>query len=450
MAVTVNTSGLMTTSGFDVQGLVDQMIQAAQAPEQIWKRQQAALTAQTTALTSLSSKLASLHTSVESLTDILGAFAARTASSSDESVITATAGTSAATGQHSVTVTSLATKAVYYSTTSVATGDTVLAGGSITLQVGSNAKQIAIGGDTNTLNKLASKINSLSMGINASVMTDSSGARLALVSSATGKANDITVTATQDSALAFHKSIDAADAVATIDGIPVTSASNELTNVLTGLTLQLNSQQPDTAVTITIAEDTGRVAQAVSSFVNSYNALTAAINAQFSYDQSSGTAGTLSGDSAVRMLQERLMQAVGATKVSTSNTPTLRSLGITMKDDGSLSVDSAALNSALQSQFADVQIFFQDTKLGFATKLGALMNSLTDSVKGPFVVDLKSISDQQKTLTNTISDFEDRLIFQRQQLVEQMSQVNALLQELPNTQNQLDAMLGSLSTSSKK
>ena len=89
MGITVNTAGLLSSSGFDVQGLVDQMMQAAQAPEQVWKDQQTTLSSEASALKSLSSNLSALHTSVESLTDVLGAFAQRTASSSDDSIVSA-------------------------------------------------------------------------------------------------------------------------------------------------------------------------------------------------------------------------------------------------------------------------------------------------------------------------------------------------------------------------
>ena len=66
------------------------------------------------------------------------------------------------------------------------------------------------------------------------------------------------------------------------------------------------------------------------------------------------------------------------------------------------------------------------------------------------MVDLQGIKANQNTLTGTINDFEDRLSLQRQALVDKFSQVNALLQQLPTTQSQIDAMLGSINTSSSK
>jgi len=452
MAITVNTAGLMSSSGFDVQGLVDQMITAMQAPEQVWKDQQSTLTAQTSALQSLTSNLSSLNSSVDGLTDVLGAFAQRTATSSDESLVTASANTAAAFGQHAVVVTSLAIKAGYYSNnTNIATGDTAISGGSITIKIGDKNQQIAIGNsDSNTLNKLASKINGFAMGVTASVITDSSGAKLAVVGNSTGKANDITLTATADSALTFTKPGDGADAVASIDGIPITSATNTISNAVPGLTIQLNGEKAGVPVTVMVTADTSSASRAITSFVNSYNTLIGAINSQFTFDQTSGSAGVLAGDASVRSVQQQLVQLVAGASVSSSATPTLRSLGITMNDDGTLSIDSQSLNAALSGNFSDVQTFFQDSSKGFATQLGTLMDSLNDSVRGPFVVDLQGITATQDTLTDTINDFEDRLSLQRQSLVDKFSQVNALLQELPTTESQIDAMLGSINTSSSK
>jgi flagellar hook-associated protein 2 len=448
MPMTVNTSGLMSSSGFDVQALVDQMIQAAQLPEQVWKNQQTALGSQASALNALSSKLAALDNSVTDLNDILGPFAQRTATSSNDAVISATASTSASVGQHSIAINSLATKAVYYSEPSAATGDTPISGGTLSITIGSVSKQINVDQSTNSLSKIASKINGFGIGITASVITDASGAKLTVASNTTGAASDFTLTTSSDSAIVLKKTTDGANLVATIDGVPVSSATNRLENVISGVMLDLHAKTVDVPVVIDIATDSGRVSQAITGLVNNYNALVSAINAQFTYDQTSGTAGPLASDATVRTLQQQLMQAIGSTKVSSSATPTLRSLGIKMADDGTLSIDSPTLSHALASNFSAVTTFFQDSQQGLAAKLGTLMNALTDSVKGPLVVDLKGIKDTQSTLANTITDFEDRLVFKRQQLVEQFSQINAILQALPTKLNEIDAMLGSLNTSS--
>ena len=95
------------------------------------------------------------------------------------------------------------------------------------------------------------------------------------------------------------------------------------------------------------------------------------MNAQFT-DNGSGE-GVLAGDSVVRSLQSTLESAVDYMYTPSSGTttvPTLTSLGISMNKDGTLTVDSGALTSALQNNFGDVQNFFQGPALnGFANSI---------------------------------------------------------------------------------
>lgn len=450
MGITVNTSGLLSSSGFDVQGLVDDIIQADQEQEQPWKDQQTALTAQTSAINQLNSDLASVNSSVQSLTDVVGAFTQRVAVSTDNAIVGATVSNSAAVGNHTVEVSSLATKAVYNTTnTGIASGDAALSGGSFTITVNGNSQTIDIGGSTDTLNSIAAAINAnTSLGVTATVVQNSTGAELALVSNNTGAANDISLTASSDSALSFTKASSGTDASATIDGIPVTSASNTISNVIPGVTFQLNGQLQGSPVTVSIEANTDGVGQAVSSFVTAYNQLTTDINAQFAYDSTSDTSGPLAGDATLRTVQAELLQAVSGASVGSSGTPTLGSLGITMNDDGTLSLDSSTLSNALANQFSDVQSFFQDPTSGFATGLSTVVTSLTDPVDGAFTVELQGISNTQTDLTNDINNFEDNLAQTRQQLVTQLTNANDLLQQLPSQLDEINAELGSLPGSS--
>jgi flagellar hook-associated protein 2 len=268
------------------------------------------------------------------------------------------------------------------------------------------------------------------------------------VANNTGAASDITLTPSSDSALTFAKPSNGADASVTIDGIPVSSASNTISNVITGVSFQLNGQLPGSPVTVSVEANTDGASQAINSFVSAYNQIIADINAQFTYDASSGTSGPLAGDATLRTVQEQLLEAVSGTTVAGSGTPTLGSLGITENDDGTLSVDNSTLSNALSNQFSDVQSFFQDPTSGFATQLSTVVNSLNDPVNGAFTVELQGISNTQTDLTNDINNFEDNLTQIRQQLVTQLTNANDLLQQLPSQLNEINAELGSLPGSS--
>jgi flagellar hook-associated protein 2 len=122
---------------------------------------------------------------------------------------------------------------------------------------------------------------------------------------------------------------------------------------------------------------------------------------------------------------------------------TLQSIGISMQNDGTLSIDSSTLNSALTSNFTDLANLFQGAG-SFGENLGKTMASLNSPTTGALAMDLNSVQQTNQDLTNQINDFEARLTAQQQFLTNQYSLINAELQALPGIQNQISAMLGSL------
>jgi flagellar hook-associated protein 2 len=152
--------------------------------------------------------------------------------------------------------------------------------------------------------------------------------------------------------------------------------------------------------------------------------------------------GALATDSTLRMLQDDLLSAGNYTAAS-GTISSLAGLGVTMNNDGTLSVDSSKLDSAVQNNFADVQAFMQGVASnGFAASLKTQLSTLSDPTTGAFTVDLQSIKSQNDDLQNNIDNFEVYLQTQRTLLTAQYNQADILLQQLPNQLAQLNAMLG--------
>src|SRR5262249_36860382 len=154
---------------------------------------------------------------------------------------------------------------------------------------------------TNTLDGLVSYINGHALGVTASVITDATGARLALVSNTTGLPGDLTITSNIPAdpnlpSLSFTKSAKGTNASFTLDGVPVSSASNTVTGVLAGVTLNLTGEDPFTEVQLNVGPDVIGATQAINDFVNAYNTVMAAINSQFAINTATNTAGVLSND----------------------------------------------------------------------------------------------------------------------------------------------------------
>ena len=430
-------------SGIDVQAMVDQAIQAASGPLQLMQQQLATLSGQAAALNEIEGKLTALETAIQTLSDPLGPLAAMAATSSNPSIVTATAATGATAGSHLVVVNALATTSSAYSA-AFASASTPLNTGSFTLQVGSGTPvTVTVDSTNNTLSGLAATINGLNAGVTASVVTDSSGARLVLVSGTSGSAGTITIS---NDTVGLGFTVNAGtDASLTVDGVPISSGSNQVSGVISGVTLNLQSAAPGTTVAISVASDTGAITTAIENFVSAYNALIQDINSQFAVNPATNTAGVLAGDSALRMVQEQVLNLVTTAVTVNGTTVNLESLGIHMQDDGTLQVDTSQLNSLLTSNPGLVQGFFQNsTQTGFAQIFSNALAALTDVTSGPLNVDLAGIQQMQSTLNDDVANFQARLDLKRQQLLDEFSRVDAILRELPVLQQKIAQQLGTL------
>jgi flagellar hook-associated protein 2 len=220
--------------GFDVSSTVASIVGNLKNVETPWSTQLTALESQDTAISSLGTLFSKLSNDMSSLTDFQGILSEKTGSSSDTNVLSLTAANSTAVaGTHTVEVTSLATTSSGYLAEIPDAADTL--SGSIKLQVGSGAAQtisVPTTSGKSTLAGLAAAINASGVGINASVLTDSSGSRLSLVSITSGKSGNITVTANQIIDTTNHLGY---TGLVGTDGTGGTSSTTS-TGVLTGIT----------------------------------------------------------------------------------------------------------------------------------------------------------------------------------------------------------------------
>ena len=439
-------SAFSNSSGINVQAAVASALAAESGPLNEWQQEQALIQSQQADLHTIETNLGTLQTSLQSLGDPAGDLMAMTATSSDSSVVTAAAANGAASGNHVIVVNSVATTGSWYSDP-VASGDTALPDGGFTLQVGANDPiQIPIGGDVDTLNQLATYVNGLNAGVTANVVTDSNGARLSIVSNASGAANDIQITGM--TGLNFTQATQGADASLTVDGIPIDSASNTVTGVVPGVTFNIVSANPKEQVNVAIASDSSSITQSITSFVNAYNGVIANIDQEYTVG-ANGVQGPLAGDSTLRMLQDMMLGSGSYQNDTGTGISTLADLGITMNDDGTLTLDSATLSSAVSTNFAGVQSFLQGTNSnGFADFLNNQLNTMTDATSGAFTVDLQSLTNENSDLQDSINNFEDWLQSEQTRLTAEYNQVAATLQQLPILEKQIQSELGNIGSQS--
>jgi flagellar hook-associated protein 2 len=192
-----------------------------------------------------------------------------------------------------------------------------------------------------TLSDLESYINtnSSTLGVTASILTNSDGtSSLSLTSATPGSAGTLAVTssiADTQTALSYTSSVSGSNAQLIVDGVSLTSASNTVANLIPGITFQLlapSAQESDGSlgqVQVVIANDNTGVESGVAGMVSNYNALISAINTQEG-NTSSGTPEPLFGSPTLSLLQQQLLGGLNMESpngaldsVSTSDNATL-------------------------------------------------------------------------------------------------------------------------------
>ena len=331
---------------------------------------------------------------------------------------------------------------------------------------GGTTANIAITASNNTLTTLASSINSQSAtnkwGITANVVTDASGARLAIYSQSTGSTGALSIptgASNNTTSLTFEPPIGGTDAEITINGIPYASSTNTVTGAIPDVTLTLVSADSATPVTLTVGPNTTAISNSINNFVIEYNTVIGDINTQFAANPSTNTQGPLGPDTYLRTLQSSLAAdltytTTDATSVGSGLT-SLAALGISTNSDGTLTVNQSPIDTptnyspgfsdVLTGNLSGVLNFFQNSSsTGFADNFNADLTNLTDPSEGILSQDLASNQSQQNALGNEITNFQTQLAAQKVQLDREFDAVNTSLEEYPFTLYEVTAALGSL------
>jgi flagellar hook-associated protein 2 len=466
MAITSATSSTYTPaitslgvgSGLDAQGIVDKLMAVEQRPVTQLQTQVTGLKTQLSSYGQLQSLMSTFQSKAQALSS-LTLWNQTTPSSADPSVLTASTSAGAAHGSYAVSVQQLAssqtvTSGVFTaSTTTVGTGTLSIQLGSWTggppatgfsAKTGAAAVNINVAA-TDTLDTIRDSINAAGVGVTATIINDASGARLSLSSSATGAANGFSITASAGvSALGYDPlagatgmglNQSAGDAQATINGIQVSSASNTLSNVSNGLTLNLLKVSA-APVQLSVATNTEAVNTAVKDFVTAFNGLASFIQTQTAYDAGAKKGAPLQGDRATVGLQWALRGVINQASTASSVFGRLSDVGISMQKDGTLAINSAKLTNGLGNLPELRKLFATDSGTsegsGFATRFNTLATaaldftgSLTTRQQGiQRSIDLNE--KQQAAMTTRLAQVRERLTKQYQTLDTKMSSLQAL------------------------
>ena len=413
-------------SGLDISSIVSSLTTAAGLAQntQLSDRK-SALTAQVSAYGTFSSALDTLQatlTTLENPTSLAG----RTVTLGDDTIATASATSDAIPAQYSLQVQNLATAESLSSQPVPGTGS-IIGTGTLNITVGGSSASITIDSTDNTLAGIAAAINGApdNPGVSASILTTSQGSRLVLSGTATGAVNSITVTQSGGdgglAALAYDpangntkltQTQAAQDANFTVNGFAATSASNQVSSVISGVTLNLlKPTAAGTPTTVTIGNDTSGAQTSIGTFVTALNGLITSIQGLTSYDPSTQTAGPLLGNATLESFQNQLENILDQVTSGNAGAATsLASLGITANTQGTYDTNSTTLGNALSGNLAQVTGFLGGTN-GIATQLDTLITQYTqaggllDSINQGLQSSLTDVANQQTALNARLATY---------------------------------------------
>jgi len=415
MATTTGISGISTYyqpaitfsglgSSVDFQGIIDKLVEVESASITRFTNWKTEWSDKITALQTLNSKMTDFKTVAASM-DTLAQFMGKTATSSNTSILTASAATTATSATHQILVNQMAQNEIL-GHQGLSASDTVVnnsgsaqvfafsyaGGASVSISVANGA----------TLTDLAAAINNsgANPGVTATVldMGASYGVdryRLLLQGKNTGSTNTITIDdglTTLDGtggtenfeSVTFTEAQAAQNAQIRVDGYPpgawIERSGNVISDVIPGVTLSLVNSSA-TPVQVTINDDTGAMQEKIESMVGKYNDVIAYIKEQTKYDNTTQTAGILLGNYAVEIVKSAL-NAIGTGNAPGFKDPNdpylnLAKIGITTDSSetsptfGQLVIDSGKLSQAIN-----------DNPDGVANLMSAYFRGVSDDTTG--------------------------------------------------------------------
>jgi flagellar hook-associated protein 2 len=238
----------------------------------------------------------------------------------------------------------------------------------------------------------------------------------------------------------------ASDASFELDGIPMTRGSNTFENAFPGVTLELLTPSPTGQKTsIEIGHDPAALETAVKKVVDAFNAVNSFVQAESTWTGQQKPLDSLSGDSTLRSIQSRLRGVLTAPVAGTSGAhTTLASLGVSLQRDGSLSLDTAKLRSALAADPNGVAKVLGTEGTGAMALLAEQADYFTDGSEGVLSQRLTSMKNERRGLDDRIERMQARLDKYEAQLVQQYAKLEQLVSGLQSQSSQLSAAMSGL------
>ena len=452
-------------SGLDVQGIVNQLLNIERAPIRQLQSEAGRLQTQLSAFGRVQSSLSTLRDASTKLNQP-DTWRAAKATSADTTLVGATATGAAQSGSYTINVSRLA-GAQTLSSTSFANANATVGSGILRIELGdfdaqppvpkagASMVEVVIDPSNSSLSNIRDQINEAGAGVVASVVNDVSGARLVVRSAQTGLENGFRMQVLDDdgsdtnasglSALAFDPAAatnsmsrpqPAQNAIATINGVQVESASNTMDKVVEGLSFQLRKVG---TTEVQVEPDTEALKKSVDDFVKAYNESIKLLREQTRFDPNTKQAGPLQGDRSGAAMLSQLRGLFTGTGGNSGVFSRLQEVGLELDTDGIIKVNDTRLSAALtqgpelQKLFANVDAT-NPANQGFARRFEGWLKLSLDS---DGTLDSRTQSLQARVKNNEAAQerLEDRVARTEQRLLRQYSALDTRIGQLSGLSN---------------
>jgi flagellar hook-associated protein 2 len=444
-------------AGFDTKKIVEALVNAEKAPAEARLNTKIAESeAQISGLGQAVSVLNVVRDAAQRLNDAKD-FKTYAVTNSQTSAFTATTTSQARAGSNNITVSQIAQEQRSLSN-AFASETAKFNAGSITLSltVGSTSQTTSsISVADASLSGTVKAINAANLGVTAEIVDTGESAnryRIQLIGE-TGAEKAFSLTSS-DNSLNFSSVQSAADAKLNVNGIDFTRSKNVIDDVLTGVSLSLNSVTTG-AASLSINQDNSEAKANIVDFVTIYNEA----QKQLKDLGNSSTGGELAGDSIFRSLTRSLRSTVlGTSSSATSSISNLSDMGISVSRTGELTVDDTKLDKAISSNYSDiVTMFTADTDsqatsstdaAGLAGDLNKLISDATNS-SSYLVTQQKTLASSVSTRQAELTELEERMERVEERYNRQFLAMQQIIDQMNSTRESMESSFENLPFSNR-
>ena len=225
----------------------------------------------------------------------------------------------------------------------------------------------------------------------------------------------------------------AQDAKVKLNGFEIELPSNQTTDLIPGLTIDLKKAKPGEEITIDVSEDTVKIAEKVTDLVDNINNVISFIKEQNKLDENSDTSRTLGGDLTLQTIESRLRSAVFATIQTEFGAKRIGDIGLTFQRSGLVALDANILESRLKENYAAVAQIITGRYSLEEGKIKGFIDNLEDVVNGALSRPAGTITSRKNGLDTQIRQIDRRIERKNRHLAKKEEALKAKFARLEET-----------------